>query len=44
MLMFIPYLRVSPVAPVFLALYEPAKSAKKNREWVMPDSASSPFF
>jgi hypothetical protein len=32
---------VSPVAPVFLALSEPARSAKKKREWVMPDMLSS---
>lgn len=40
-LMLIPSLRVSPVAPVFLALSDPAKSAKKNLECVIPDSASS---
>ena len=36
--MLTPYLKVSPVAPVFFALYEPARSAKKNLEWVIPES------
>lgn len=40
-LILIPSLRVSPVAPVFFALYEPAKSAKKNLEWVIPDNPYS---
>lgn len=39
--MFIPSFSVSPVAPVFFARYEPAKSAKKNRECVIPDNCSS---
>jgi hypothetical protein len=39
--MLIPSLRVSPVAPVFFALYDPAKSAKKNLECVIPDMPSS---
>jgi hypothetical protein len=39
--MLIPSLRVSPVAPVFFALYDPAKSAKKNLECVIPEIPSS---
>jgi hypothetical protein len=40
-LIFTPYLKVAPTAPVFLALSDPAKSAKKNREWVVPVIISS---
>ena len=36
--MFIPYFNVTPVAPVFLALYEPAKSTKKNFAVIKPSS------
>ena len=34
--MLIPYFRVTPVAPVFLSLSEPAKSTKKNFAVIYP--------
>lgn len=34
--MLIPYLKVDPVAPVFLSLYDPAKSTKWNFEDIEP--------
>lgn len=34
--MLIPSFKVAPVAPVFLALYEPAKSTKKNLAVIYP--------
>lgn len=36
--MFIPSLRVTPEAPVFFALSEPAKSTKKNLAVMNPSS------
>jgi len=36
--MLIPYFKVTPVAPVFLALSEPAKSTKKNLAVINPSS------
>jgi len=36
--MLIPYLRVTPVAPVFFALSEPARSTKKNLAVIKPSS------
>jgi hypothetical protein len=35
-LIFIPYFNVAPVAPVFFALYEPARSTKKNLAVIYP--------
>lgn len=35
-LIFIPYFNVTPVAPVFLALSEPARSTKKNLAVINP--------
>lgn len=35
-LILIPYLSVTPVAPVFFALYDPAKSTKKNLAVINP--------
>ncbi len=43
-LMLIPYLRVAPVAPVFLTLQDPAKSTKTNFAVINPQSVDfSPF-
>ena len=42
-LILIPSFKVVPVAPVFLALYEPAKSTKKNLAVMNPSSSSFPF-
>jgi hypothetical protein len=36
--MFMPYFRVTPEAPVFLALSEPARSTKKNLAVINPVS------
>lgn len=41
---FMPYFKVAPVAPVFLALYEPAKSTKKNLAVMKPLSFYDYFF
>lgn len=40
-LIFIPSFNVTPVAPVFLALYEPARSTKKNLAVINPSSVPS---
>ncbi len=40
-LIFIPSFNVTPVAPVFLALYEPARSTKKNLAVIKPSSVPS---
>jgi hypothetical protein len=38
-LILIPYFKVAPVAPVFLALSDPAKSTKKNLAVINPSSS-----
>ena len=40
---FIPSFSTAPVAPVFLALSEPARSTKKNLAVIVPSSCSLPF-
>lgn len=37
-LILIPYFNVTPVAPVFFALSDPAKSTKKNFAVIKPSS------
>ncbi len=39
-LILIPYFKVTPVAPVFFALSDPAKSTKKNLAVINPSSVS----
>ncbi len=39
-LILIPSFKVDPVAPVFFALYEPAKSTKKNLAVIKPSSTA----
>jgi len=39
-----PSFKVTPVAPVFLALYDPAKSTKKNFAVIKPSSVSFESF
>ena len=42
-LILMPSFKAEPVAPVFLALYDPAKSTKKNFALIEPYYASLPF-
>lgn len=42
-LMLMPYLSTAPVAPVFFALSEPAKSTKKNLAVIVPSSCYLPL-
>jgi hypothetical protein len=37
--MFMPYFKVTPVAPVFFALSDPARSTKKNFAVIKPSSS-----
>lgn len=43
MLMLIPYFNTAPVAPVFFARSDPAKSTKKNLAVMLPYSCSLPL-
>ena len=43
-LIFIPYFNVAPVAPVFFALSDPAKSTKKNFAVIYPSVLGTSVF